>query len=100
MADDNPRTAGAFAEATSTVYGVATARFAHDYDGSALLIQRHLEEARAAGKTPVEAWSMLFSAAVVALTDELEARGKDERTNPMALLSRRAMEHAAGLEGS
>lgn len=97
---DNPRTSGAFADATSTIYGVATARLASNHTGAQILVKGHLEEARKAGATEVEALSMLLSAAVVAICDEMALRAAAEGTTTMNLLTKTAIAHAAALEPS
>ena len=96
----NPRTHGPFADATSVVYGVATARMATNHAGAQLLMRRHLEEAAAAGIPETEALSMLFSAAIVALTDEMTTRARVVGKSPAALLTNAALAHAYAKVGS
>lgn len=91
----DPRTTGAFGEAMSTVFGVATARYAGSNTGAELLVRRHLEEATADGTTAVEAWSTLFSAAMIALCDVNAELAHARSTSPAKLMTTAALEHAA-----
>lgn len=89
------RTTGPFSEALSTVYGVATARYAGNRAGAELLIRRHLEEAVVRGDSIEDAWSDLFSAAIVALCDVNADLALSRSTSPAVLMTSTALEHAA-----
>jgi hypothetical protein len=78
----------------ATVHGVAAARLSGNASDARLLVQRHLEEGVTSGRSLSEVWSSLFSAAVIALTDELVNRSIGEEVSPAALLTESAMRHA------
>lgn len=78
----------------ATVHGVATCRMTHNFAGANLLIQRHLEEGVMSGRSLSAVWADLFSAAVVALCDEIELRATGEEVSPMTLLTESAMKRA------
>lgn len=90
----DPRTEGPFSEAMSTVFGVATARYANNSSGAQLLVARYLEEAKAAGVPEEDIWPELFSAAIVALCDTNADLAVTRRTSPASLMTASAMEHA------
>lgn len=97
MAD--PRTVGPFGEAMSTVFGVATARYANNNPGAQLLVRRHLEEATERGESAVDAWSELFSAAIIALCDVNAELAAARMTSPAKLMTTAAIEHAVAKVG-
>jgi hypothetical protein len=59
-------------EAIPVVHGIAAARLNGNEVDAALLIQRYHEEAAADGVHPIQAWTSLFSAAMLTLGDTVE----------------------------
>ena len=90
----SPRYLEPFRSDLATVHGVAAARLSGNTADATLVIQRHLEENVRAGMALSTAWATLFSAAVVALCDELEIRAVGEEVSPSTLLTEAAMKHA------
>ena len=78
----------------ATVYGAAATRMSGNANDARLLVQRHLEEGVRSGRTLSSVWADLFTAAVVALTDEIELRATGEEVSPADLLTEVAMRHA------
>lgn len=83
-----------FASDLATVHGVAACRLTGNVTDATLLIQRHLEEGVSTGRALSAVWADLFSAAVVAMCDELELRAVGEDVSPSTLLAESAMKHA------
>jgi hypothetical protein len=78
----------------ATVYGVAAAHLSGNVNDARLLVQRHLEEGVRSGRSLSAVWADLFTAAVVAMCDELRMRATGEETSPTTLLTEAAMKHA------
>lgn len=92
MAD--ARTTGELAEAISAVYGMATARYMRDASAARVLLKAHMAEATARGESPVDVWSTLFSAAIVALCDANDELAAERHTSAQALMTATAYDHA------
>lgn len=83
-----------FASSTATVLGVVNARLNGNAADANLLIQSELAEQMAAGLTVSAAWANLFTAAVVALCDQLEEFAADVELTPQQMLALAAGRHA------
>lgn len=64
--------------AVPTVHGIAAARLVRNEDDTAMLIADHLRESEAAGLSPQQAWSALFSASIIVLGDALRLGGQPD----------------------
>lgn len=80
--------------AQSAVFGVVNARLRKDADDSALVIMEYMREAIGVCGEDTTAWSMIFSAAVVHLTDAIELLAAEHHQSPAAELSDFALAHA------
>lgn len=80
-------------EAIPVIHGIAAARLNRNEVDAALLIQRHFEEAAEKGLDTAQAWTDLFSAAMLALGDVLEVAAEATNAPARIVLSSLAMTH-------
>lgn len=79
--------------AVPVVHGIASARINENEDDAAMLIWRYMEEAEADGLSAIQAWTTLFSSAMLVLGDALEVAAESRRVAPQQVLSAMAMVH-------
>lgn len=80
-------------DAVPTIFGIASSRINASEQDAALLIWRYMEEAEAAGLSAPQAWTTLFSSAMLVLGDAIELAAEAKGVTPRQVLSSMAMIH-------